>query len=112
LRLLLIDSLAFLVTLYFLPAFHPSPPSARAPLGLLKRLELDPALIYNIILAVGLSTTISAFGAYAIERSGGTAFVKANVWDVKIPAYLMKNQLTSSQMMEVRNAFPYNQFPG
>ncbi|GAA5872967.1 hypothetical protein JCM16303_006896 [Sporobolomyces ruberrimus] len=100
LRLLLIDSLAFLVTLYFLPAFHPSPPSARAPLGLLKRLELDPALIYNIILAVGLSTTISAFGAYAIERSGGTAFVKANVWDVEIPAYLMKNQLTSSQMME------------
>ncbi|GAA6015869.1 hypothetical protein JCM11491_007219 [Sporobolomyces phaffii] len=99
LRLLLIDALAFLVTLYWLPTFHPSPPSARAPLGLLKRLELDPALVYNLIFAVGLSTFISAFGTYAIERLGGTAFVKANVWDVEIPAYLMKDQLTGSQMM-------------
>ncbi|GAA5909475.1 uncharacterized protein JCM6883_003958 [Sporobolomyces salmoneus] len=100
LRLLMIDCLAFLVTLYWLPTFHPSPPSARAPLGLLKRLELDPALVYNLVFAVGLSTFISAFGAYAIERSGGAAFVKANVWDVEVPAYLMKDQLTSSQMME------------
>ena len=101
LTLLLIDSLAFLVTLSFLPSFHPSPPSARAPLGVLKRLEMDPALVYNLILAVGLSTFISAFGSYAIERLGGTDFVKANVWDVEIPAYLMKSQLTSAQMMEV-----------
>lgn len=97
----MIDCLAFLVTLHFLPTFQPSPPSARAPLGILKRLEIDPALAYNLVFAVGLSTFISAFGAYAIERSGGSAFVKANVWDVEIPAYLMKDQLTGSQMMEV-----------
>ncbi|GAA5946799.1 hypothetical protein JCM3765_002020 [Sporobolomyces pararoseus] len=100
LRLLMIDCLAFLVTLYWLPTFHPSPPSARAPLGILKRLELDPALVYNLVFAVGLSTFVSAFGAYAIERSGGSAFVKANVWDVELPSYLMKDQLTGSQMME------------
>ncbi|GAA5935350.1 uncharacterized protein JCM15063_001007 [Sporobolomyces koalae] len=100
LRLLLIDSLAFLVTLYWLPTFHPSPPSARAPLGLLKRLELDPALFWNLFLAAGLSTFVSAFGSYAIERLGGSQFVKENVWDVEIPAYLLKDQLTSSQMME------------
>ncbi|GAA6060786.1 hypothetical protein JCM10212_005435 [Sporobolomyces blumeae] len=98
--LLLIDCLAFLVTLSFLPTFHPAPPSARAPLGLLPRLQADPALIYNLVLAVGVVTFSTAFGSYAIERLGGSQFVKENVWDVELPAWLLRDQLTGSQMME------------
>lgn len=53
----------------------------------------------NIVLASGLATTLGAFTAYIIEHTEGMEFVKNNVFELEVPAYLAKDTMTAAQMM-------------
>ncbi|GAA5833427.1 hypothetical protein JCM11251_003492 [Rhodosporidiobolus azoricus] len=98
--LLLIDTLSLSTAFSLLPALLPSSPTARPGLSAYARLRSDPALVWNVVLGVGLAAFASAAVGYVVERLGGREFVKSQTMEGTVPSYLLREQLTTGEMLE------------
>ncbi|GJN94566.1 hypothetical protein Rhopal_007649-T1 [Rhodotorula paludigena] len=98
--LLLIDAVAFASAFSLAPTFLPHPPSARPVLSAFTRLRHDPAQWLNLVVGVALATFVGALGGFVLERCGGRAFVERNVIEATVPSYLLKDELTTSEVLE------------
>ncbi|GAA6052544.1 hypothetical protein JCM3770_003235 [Rhodotorula araucariae] len=97
--LLLIDAISFASAFSLAPALLPHPPSARPVLTALTRLRTDHALWVNVLFGLGLAMFGGAAGSYILERAGGREFVKRNVIEATVPSYLLKDQLSTSEIL-------------
>ncbi|BGP44150.1 hypothetical protein JCM10449v2_008214 [Rhodotorula kratochvilovae] len=97
--LLLIDAISFASAFSLAPSLLPHAPSARPVLTALTRLRTDHALWVNVLLGVGLATFGGAAGSYVLERAGGRAFVERNTIEATVPSYLLKDQLSTSEIL-------------
>ncbi|GAA5887115.1 hypothetical protein JCM6882_009451 [Rhodosporidiobolus microsporus] len=98
--LLLIDALSLSSAFSLLPFFLPPTVTSRPALSSLARLRSDPALAWNPVLGVALAAFASAAVGYAVERMGGREFVKGQTMEGTVPSYLMREQLTTGEMLE------------
>ncbi|GAA5969702.1 hypothetical protein JCM21900_006893 [Sporobolomyces salmonicolor] len=97
--LLLVDAVSFFCAFSLLRPLLPHSVLRRPVLSAWDRIRSDRALILNVLFGLGVATFGGAAGSYVLERMGGREFVKANVWDATVPSYIMKDQLTASQML-------------
>ncbi|GAA5920369.1 hypothetical protein JCM1841_005592 [Sporobolomyces salmonicolor] len=97
--LLLVDAISFFCAFSLLRSLLPHSVLRRPVLSAWDRIRSDRALILNVLFGLGVATFGGAAGSYVLERMGGREFVKANVWDATVPSYIMKDQLTASQML-------------
>ncbi|CEQ40755.1 SPOSA6832_02414 [Sporobolomyces salmonicolor] len=111
--LLLVDAISFFCAFSLLRPLLPHSVLRRPVLSAWDRIRSDRALILNVLFGLGVATFGGAAGSYVLERMGGREFVKANVWDATVPSYIMKDQLTASQMLAVRSLSspPLNKIP-
>ncbi|GAA5881814.1 hypothetical protein JCM1840_003886 [Sporobolomyces johnsonii] len=97
--LLLVDAISFFCAFSLLRPLLPHSIDHRPVLSAWDRIRSDRALILNVLFGIGVATFGGAAGSYVLERMGGREFIKANVWDATVPSYMMKDQLTASQMI-------------
>lgn len=98
--LLLIDVLTFAGAFALLPHLLPHPPAPRPILSTFSRLQADPAQYLNVLFSLGLAVCVSALGSFILEREGGRAFIERNVFEATVPSYLMRDQLTTKEVLE------------
>lgn len=87
-----------------LPRLLPHPPAPRPTLSVFDRLSLDSAQYVNLAIAVGLATFTAAFGSYVMEHVGlggktYRSFLEENVFESTVPSYLLRDQLTTTQVL-------------
>lgn len=95
----MIDTLTFGAAFSLLPRLLPHPPAPRPTLSVFDRLAADPNQYLNILFALGLATTTTALGSFVLERFGGRKFIEHNVFEAVVPSYLMRDQLTTSEVL-------------
>lgn len=100
--LLLIDAISFASAFALAPKLLPHSVSARPVLTALTRLRSDHALWINLLFGVGLATFGGAAGSYVLERAGGRDFIKRNVIEATVPSYLLRDQLSTNEILAVR----------
>ncbi|GAA5858070.1 hypothetical protein JCM8547_005640 [Rhodosporidiobolus lusitaniae] len=98
--LLLIDALSLASAFSLLPYFIPPAVESRPLVSALRRIREDHALVLNVLFGVGLATFGAAATSYITERLGGREFVVRNTLETTIPSYLLKDQLTASEVLE------------
>lgn len=98
--LLLIDVLTFSGAFALLPHLLPHPPAPRPVLSTFARLQADPAQYLNILFSLGLAVCVSALGSFVLEREGGRRFIERNVFEATVPSYLMRDQLTTKEVLD------------
>lgn len=96
-----IDVLSLTAAFTLLPTLLPHSVSSRPTPSAWKRMERNPELVINIVIAFFLSVVLGALTAFVAERVGGTEFVKANAYDLEVPAVYAADTMTTAQMMAV-----------